>query len=221
MPAPELKPLRDTDAGERAQLFKAIVLFSPPAFIMLGALWYFLYVKAVIPGWLAGALVLLDAPVAVLAAVGLNAAVGRGSRGFVDTLYATGGPPPPPTYPREEMLIARGQYAEAADYFRDHLRASPEDLEARMRLAALLERQLKDDAGAEQLYLEVRRLATDRHREFAAANGLIDLYRRVGRRDRLRVELARFAERFRGSEAAAAAARELRALKAEETPGAA
>jgi hypothetical protein len=51
-----------------------------------------------------------------------------------------------------------------------------------------------------------------------AANGLIDLYRKLGRHDRLRVELARFADRFRGTPGAAAAARLLREMKAEGTP---
>jgi hypothetical protein len=111
-------------------------------------------------------------------------------------------------------LIARGQYAEAAEYFRDHIRVTPEDLDARLRLADLAEHQLKDDAEAERLYAEVRKLAKTRDHEFAAANGLIDLYRRVGRRDRLRVELARFAERYQGSAAGKAAAAELRELKA-------
>jgi hypothetical protein len=40
------------------------------------------------------------------------------------------------------------------------------------------------------------------------------LYRRGKRTDRLRSELARFAERFKGSAAAAAATRELNDLKA-------
>src|SRR5207302_1489800 len=52
-------------------------------------------------------------------------------------------------------------------------------------------------------------------RQFTATNALIDLYRRTGRRDRLTVELARFAERYRGTPHGEAAARELKELKAE------
>jgi hypothetical protein len=51
-----------------------------------------------------------------------------------------------------------------------------------------------------------------------AANGLIDLYRKQGRRDRLLVELSRFADRYRGTPGAEAATRLLRELKAEGTP---
>jgi hypothetical protein len=42
---------------------------------------------------------------------------------------------------------------------------------------------------------------------------LIDVYRREGNRGRLMVELARFAERYRGSAAGDAAARELMEMK--------
>jgi len=90
----------------------------------------------------------------------------------------------------------------------------PEDIDARLRLADLLERHLKDDAGAEREYVEVRRRATDARQQMMASNGLIDVYRRSGNRGRLVVELARFAERYRGSAAGDAAARELKELKA-------
>lgn len=215
-------PLKSVDAADRAQLIKAIVLFGAPAFVILGALWFFLAAKDIISPGLAAVLALLDVPLAVFAAIFLHAVVGRGSAGFMNTIYSWGsGPPPAPSYPRQDTLIAQGQYANAAEYFRDHIRVTPEDLDARLRLADLTEHHLKDDVEAERLYAEVRKLATKRDHEFAAANGLIDLYRRTGRRDRLRVELARFAERYKGSVAGSAAAAELSALKAADTPGAA
>src|SRR5262245_29488475 len=125
-----MKDLRTVDAADRAQLIKVLVLFSGPAFIMLGGLWYFLAQKGFIPSRLAAVLVLLDAPLAVLLAVLLHRAVGHGSLAFVNTIYAWGGSAPkgPPSFPRQETLIVRGQYAEAAEYFRDHIRVSPEDL---------------------------------------------------------------------------------------------
>lgn len=210
---------KTVDAAERAQLIKAIVLLGGPSFVILSALWFFLATKEIISPGLARVLVALDVPLAVLAAFALNAAVGRGSSGIINTIYSWGsGPPPAPSYPRQDTLIVRGQYAEAAEYFRDHIRVNPDDLDARLRLADLAEHQLKDDALAERLYAEVRKLAKTRDHEFAAANGLIDLYRRVGRRDRLRVELARFAERYKGSPAAQSAAAELKELKGGDTP---
>src|SRR2546430_8242279 len=89
----------------------------------------------------------------------------------------------------QDVLIAQGKYAEAAEYFRDHLRVDPADCDARLRLAELYERHLADPEGAEQQYLEARRGSADPRRQFTATNALIDLYRRTGRRDRLTVEL--------------------------------
>jgi hypothetical protein len=219
--AQDQAPLRTVDAADRATLIKAIVLFGGPCFIMLGMLWLFLAEKDVISPGLAGVLTLLDIPIAVLAAYGIHAAVGRGSAGVMNTIYSWGSSvPAPTTYPRQDALIARGQYAEAAEYFRDHIRVNPEDMEARLRLADLLEHHLKGDSEAERLYLEVRSRATQRSHQFAASNDLIDLYRRTGRTDRLRVELARFAERFPGTAAGKAAAAELRELKQKGAGGA-
>jgi hypothetical protein len=210
--------MKTIDAADRAHLIKALVLFTPPCFIMLGALWYFLSVKGVVAPEVALVLTVLSLPASVWGAFALNSTIGQGSRSFVNVVYAWGGSAPQaPSYPRQELLIARGEYAEAAEYFRDHIRINPQDLDARLRLASLLERHLRDDDGAERLYLDVRRLATDRNYEFAASNGLIDLYRRGGRAARLRVELGRFAERFRGSAEARHAARELMDLKAGDT----
>jgi hypothetical protein len=115
------------------------------------------------------------------------------------------------------MLITRGQYQEAAGFFRDHLVIEPDDNEARLRLAVLLETRLDDPAGAEVLYKEVRARRPTPREEMGAANGLIDLYRRTGDRGRLIVELARFAERYRGSKAGDAAGKELSELKKELT----
>jgi tetratricopeptide (TPR) repeat protein len=214
----EDRPLRDTDAGDQAHLFKIAVWFGPAAFIMLSGLWIFLWKREDIPGWLCVLLIVLNLPLVALGVLGINHLTARASSGLVHTLYAAGNIPPPRTYPRQELLIVRGQYQEAAEYYRDHLTIEPDDHEARLRLADILEKHLGDPAGAERLYLEVRRGQPDRGQEMRAANGLIDLYRATGRRDRLLVELARFADRYRGTPGAAAAARLLTELKAEGTP---
>jgi tetratricopeptide (TPR) repeat protein len=210
--------LRDMDLADRMQLVRIALLFGPAALIMLTGLWLFLMDKDIVPGWFGVAMIVLDIPLVVGAVLLIHHGTDRASTGFVHALYAAGNIPPPRTYPRQEVMIVRGQFAEAADYFRDHLVAEPDDNEARLRLADLLEHRLNDAAAAERLYLEVRRTNPDRNQELRAANGLIDLYRREGRRDRLIVELARFAERYRGTPGAEAAARMLRDLKAEGTP---
>jgi hypothetical protein len=202
------------DLGDRAQLLRVVVWFGPACFILLTALWVWLCeIQRVLPPWLLPILIVANLP---LTAAGV-AAIYRGTHatavGFARTVLAGGDIAPPRTYPRQDVLIVRGQFAEAADYFRDHLTVEPEDCDARLRLADLLERHLKDDAGAEREYLEVRRRTQDPRHKMMAANGLIDVYRRGGNRGRLIVELARFAERYRGSAAGDAAARELKEMK--------
>src|SRR2546425_10007564 len=112
-------------------------------------------------------------------------------------------------------LIVQGKYAEAADWFRDHLRIEPGDHESRLQLAHLLEMRLKGYDEAERLYLEIRDAepAASPYEQMRGTNGLIDLYRKRGQTGRLKVELARFVERYRGSALAAGAARELKELK--------
>ena len=188
--------------------------FGPAAFIMLTALWFFLAEKEVIPGWVALVMIVLDIPIIVGCIFAIHWGTNRAATGFVNTLHAAGNIPPPPSYPNQDVLIARGRYQDAADWFRDHLTVEPEDNEARLRLADLLEQHLDDPAEAERLYLEVRRRQPDGRQEVRVANGLIDLYRKQGRRDRLMVELARFADRYRGTPGADAASRLLRELKA-------
>lgn len=211
-------PLKDFDAAERAQLLKIVVFFSGPCFIILTALWVFLGLEGTISATTVAILEVCNFPLTALGVWAIHRGTTRAASGFARTVLAGGNIPPPRSYPRQETLIVRGQYAEAADYFRDHLRVSPEDLEARLRLADLLERHLAHYDEAERLYVEVRRQQPDPRQEMAAFNGLIDLYAKTGRRDRLQVELARFAERYRGSPQAEEAARRLAQIKAEESP---
>ncbi len=206
-------PLKNVDSAERAYLLKVAVFFGPPCFVMLSMAWYFCLRQ----GWISSVvfllLLVLDVPLTIAGIFAIHHVAGATSTGLVKTIYAAGNIPPPRTYPRQDVLIVRGQYAEAADYFRDHVRIEPGDHEARLQLAHLLETRLQGFDEAERLYQEVRRMQPDPGQEMRAANGLIDLYRRVDRRDRLRVELARFADRYRGTAAGDAAARELSELK--------
>ena len=210
---------KDLDAAERTQLLRIAVWFAPACLYMLSLLWFFLRHQGVIPGWLFVMLLVLNVPRTGLGVLVIHHGTSRASSGLVGTLYAVGDIPPPRSYPRQDVMIVRGQYREAADHFRDHLTIEPDDHEARLRLADLLEKHLDDMAGAERLYFEVRRMHPDRGQELRAANGLIDLYRKQGRHDRLLVELARFAERFRGTPGAEAATRLLKELKAEQADG--
>lgn len=207
--------LRDLDSADRAQLMRVVVLFGPPCFTILTMLWYLMAEKGWIPGWLFPVLLLLNVPLTIAGILAIHHSVGAASTGLVKTIFAAGDIAPPPTYPRQDVLIVQGKYEEAASWFRDHLQIEPGDHEARLRLAQLLEAHLKGYDEVERLYLEIRSAQplADVRQQMRAANGLIDLYRKMGRIDRLKVELARFVDRYRGSPLADGAARELRELK--------
>src|SRR5574341_530916 len=198
-PGARREVVKSVDARDRADLLRIAVWFGGPCFVLLTLLWFFFLWNEWIGRGVFVLLLVLNVPLAAIGTFVINMVVAGASSGLVRTIYSAGDIPPPRTYPRQDTLIIRGAYAEAADYFRDHLTIEPDDHEARLRLADLLERHLGDAGGAERLYLEVRNGNPDRGQELRAANGLIDLYRKQGRRDRLMVELVRFAEVFRGS----------------------
>ena len=208
--------LRDIDAVERAQFLRVLSWVGPAGLVIVGGVEIFLYSQGVLPLWILVVLLVIDGPLILGVVILVHRGTGSLAADLVNTAYAGGSLlPPPPSYARQEVMIARGQYIDAADYFRDHIRVHPEDLEARLRLATLLETHLEGFDEAEQLYLEVRRSHPDARREMAAYNGLIDLYTKRGRMDRLKVELARFADRYQGTVQAEEARRKLKDLKAD------
>ena len=207
-----------SDPSDALRLMRVAVLLGPAAFIMLGGLWYFMLDKGWISTPIFVLLLILTIPVCIAMVWGVHHAVGETAVLMVKTMMAEGDIPPPPTYPRQDVLIVQGKYAEAADWFRDHIRIEPQDHEARLQLAHLLETKLKGYDEAERFYLEVRSAQppANPHELMRATNGLIDLYRKLGRTGRLKMELARFVDRYRGSRLAEGAARELSELKARD-----
>jgi hypothetical protein len=137
----------------------------------------------------------------------------RSATGFAQMVLAGGNLTPEPAHSGMESLIARGFYPEAAEQFRAHLLAAPGDHAARFKLADLYRRHLDNPLAAERLYLEVRSAKVAPREEMFAGNMLIELYRETGRQDRQIVELARFAERWRGTAAGRSAAAALKELK--------
>lgn len=219
MPEPPRHALKDIDSVERAYLIKIAVRFGGPCFILLSLAWF----SCLARDWISPAvfvlLMILNIPLTVALVFAIDRGTTKASSQLMKTIYSAGDIPPPRTYPRQDMLIIRGNYVEAAEYFRDHLVVEPGDNEARLRLADLLERHLADPAGAERLYFEVRRTFANPREEMAAANGLIDLYRKTGQRGRLMAELARFAGRYAGSPQGDEAARALREMKEQDHGG--
>lgn len=139
---------------------------------------------------------------------------GVGSRGLVAAMTGTGNLKRAPSYSLQESLLARGRFEEAEQAFEVHLGSHPEDLDARLALAALVRDHHRDPARAERLFLEARAGRPTRDQEFTIANALIDLYRTTGQAGREMTELARFAERYDGTEAGRRAREALRRLKA-------
>jgi hypothetical protein len=136
---------------------------------------------------------------AAMIAIGAWKFSGVAGRSFVRTVTGAGDLPPTRGFSYQESLVARGQYQEAAQAYRDHLRGSPEDFPARLGLAAVLRDHLGllEEAAAE--LVQARRRHPPRIIEFAIGNALIDIHARQGDRGRELSELARFAERFQGT----------------------
>ena len=117
------------------------MFFGPACFIMLSMLWYFCVRQQWISGGVFLVLLILNVPITIAGIFAVHRVVGATSTGLVKAIFAAGDIPPPPTYPRQDVLIARGQYAEAADYFFIH------------RLARLHER-VRDLVGLDDVSAE-------------------------------------------------------------------
>jgi tetratricopeptide (TPR) repeat protein len=209
-----------SDPTDSLRLVRIVLLFGCPCFVILSMLWYFMLKQGWIPSLVFVLLLILTLPMTAAAVRFVYRTVNQTAIFMVKTIFADGDIPPPPTYPRQDVLIARGQYAEAADWFRDHIRIEPDDHEARLRLAMLLETHLKSYQEAERLLLRIRNAnpPADARQQMQARNHLIDLYRKTGKTESLILELAGFVDRYRGSPQAAGAARELRELQERGRP---
>jgi hypothetical protein len=138
---------------------------------------------------------------------------GAASQGLVQMISGSGNLPPSPSFSYQESLVIRGRADEAAVVYRDHLTAHPEDQDARLALADLLVEHLADPSGAERLWLEIRNGIASPLQERRATESLIAHYRRTGNAGREMSELARLADRFRGTAAGEAARAALVILK--------
>jgi hypothetical protein len=210
-------PLRSPDAADRAQFLKLLSWILPVGFILLtlGETLGFAQGRYGLAAYLA--LLLLNLPGLFLMSLVVFRLLEGSATGLTRMVYALHDLPPEPAHSAFESLVARGFYLEAAEGYRAHLAAHPEDHLARIKLAALCREHLGDPAGAERLYLEVRHGRPSPRLEFLVGNLLLELYRAEGREDRLVGELARFAERWKRTRPGAEAARALRELKQRRT----
>lgn len=208
-------PLFSHDSGEKTEFLKLFIRTAIPGLPVLAMGQAY----GMSLGWYGAGifvlLLLLDLPLIFLLSTLLWLAMQGTARSFAHTVLGAGNLKPDPAHSGCESLVARGFYPEAAACFRALIVDHPKDDLARIKLAQVYRDHLGEPETAESLLLEVRRHGSDPRHEILAANLLIELYRSMGRKDRLMVELARFSDRYKGSRAAADAARALREMKEE------
>ncbi|HQR16741.1 MAG TPA: hypothetical protein PK948_00135 [Gemmatimonadales bacterium] len=201
------------DSAEQAQLLRLTVLLGGPV-LFIGALaLYFVLRGSHLPGLVVLLLYLLLLPATWGVILLAEAATTRSAVGVITALHAAHTAPRPQGFSRQEALVAQGRLEEAATAYRLHLLAAPDDIAAMVALGRLLGGPLGDTPGAEAAYQSARRLEPDAGWARVIANDLIDLFERTGQDGRMRVELARFADRYRGTREGDAAAERLRAMR--------
>lgn len=208
-------PLSAADAADRAQylaLFVRVLIFGLPL-VMVGE--SLAWGQGWFNGWVLLLLFLLNIPLLYLATGFLYGMMERAAKGFAQTVLGSGNLKPDPAHSGCESLVARGLYREGAHAFASYLASHPQDNLARVKLAEIHRAHLGEPEAAERLLLEVRRHQPSPREEVLVANLLIELYRATGQRGRLMMELARFADRYRGTRPGTEAARTLREMKAE------
>src|SRR5256885_13353073 len=129
--------MKDSDPVDSLLLMRVGLSFGPACFLILPALWTKLLVEGTISTGVFVVLVVANVPITLAGIALIYRSIGGTATLLANTLTAAGDIPPPPSYPNQDVLIAQGKYAEAAEYFRDHLRADPADCDARLRLAEL------------------------------------------------------------------------------------
>jgi len=201
------------DSAEKAQLLRIAVLLGGPALIIGVFAISFLASRAHLPAAVLLACLVLLLPATWGLILLVEVATTRTASGVVIALHAGHTAPRPQGFSRQEALVAQGKFEDAATAYRLHLLGAPGDIAAMVALGRLLAGPLADAEGAEATYVDARRLGPVADWERIIANDLIDLYERTGQEGRLQVELARFADRFRGTKAGDAAGERLRQLK--------
>jgi len=211
MPPKPAKRLTDRDTVDHVHLLNLAFRIGPVAMLMLMAGEYLVWGPRVV--WF----IIPDIAATALIVLGASRGLDIVARGAGSILLPSGnGSPKPREYSEQEALIIRGRYMEAADSYRAIIEEEPLNIEAQLRLGAILERHLNDPDGAELCYREIRARRPTPQEEWAASNALIDLYQRVGKREPLKQELSRMARQYQDTEVGASARRRLQELHLEE-----
>lgn len=127
--------------------------------------------------------------------------------GTIGAVLASGNIARQHEFSKQESMIARGRFDDAAESFRLHLMEFPDDLAARYRLATLHLRERNDPDAAEAELLNIRRRTHDRSMAMLLANHFVDLYRATGQKGKLMAELTRMMKEWPGTPMAEGAAK--------------
>ena len=198
---------------ERPELITALARTTGPVVVIFVLLGWFLEHSGRMSARGAVWVMALGIPVGLLAGLGVWYLTHASSTSLVQVITGAGNLRPTEGFSYQEALVARGKLEEARLAYLDHLRQDPGDVNARLALARLFNEHLKSPEQAEREYLEARGQQPSAEQEFVIGNGLIDLYRAQGQRGKEMAELARFSERFAGTDAGERARRALRELK--------
>lgn len=201
------------DTAEQAQLLKITLWLGGPTLVIGAMTIGFAARRFDLPGVVVLLLFVGLLPATWGLILLLESATTRASRGLVLALHAGHATAPQPGFSRQEALVAQGRLEEAAVAYRLHLAGHPHDVIALVALGRLLGGPLADPDGAAAAYRAARQSIPGGDWDRIISNDLIDLYARSKQDGRLRVELARFAETYRGTNAGDAALARLRELK--------
>lgn len=211
------KPLRDVDAGERAHRIRLFLYAAAGGVTGFFAVPFYvsqttdsgpvLLVLSALGGW-AGATALI---------FGFGFLLLEASASAAGTLiFPAGSAPPLRTFAKAESLVIRGQFEEAAAAYEAAALSDPSDPEAPLRLGRLLRDEIHRPEEALEWFRRARDLAaSDRGRDVAVTREIVELYtHRLNAPTRALPELARAAERWRGTPQAEWAQRQLAEWKA-------
>ncbi len=201
------------DAAERAQLLRIAVLLGGPVLIIGAFALYFIFHRFHLPPWLFLPAIVLLIPATWGLILLVDHVTSRSAHGVVIALHAGLARSQGTGFSRQEALVAQGRPVEAATAYRQRLIEHPADVAAMVALARLMSGALADPEAAEELYQRARAERPGTDWERIIANDLIDLYGGTGADGKLRSELARFAELYRGTQAGSAARAQLDRLK--------
>jgi tetratricopeptide (TPR) repeat protein len=210
------KPLKDVDAGARAQLFKALAWLVPVGVFFFLAVTF----AALSKGVGVGQAILIGLTLGLLAPLLFYAVLFRfvigGTANYLGRLYGGGssGSPTPPSYWRAQALSVRGSHREALEALEAEALVDPGDPGPYLRAAALCVEELDDTEAAVEWYKRARdaRRITAQTDAYVSIR-LVDLYETAGEAGRAMVELRRLLERHPDSQYARSARARLRDLK--------